>query len=139
MAFCFFFSRLLFASVLSLSLSLALPACACLPAFLSSLPCRPLIANLQTYYPELVGSATLINTPSLFVHLWGIISPWLSPSVRQRVSTVDPKGVSDILARLVPPSNLPRIFGGQCAEVPEDVRRALGLDARTCRLRGLYA
>ena len=51
---------------------------------------RPIVASLNAHYPEFIGSATLINTPPLFVHLWAIVSPWLSPAVRKRVTTVEP-------------------------------------------------
>ena len=99
---------------------------------------RPIVASLNAYYPEFIGSATLINTPPLFVHLWAIVSPWLSPAVRKRVTTVEPGMTLVAVSKLVPPSSLPKLYGGTCEEVPSEVRHALGLDETTARLRGIY-
>ena len=43
---------------------------------------KPQFELLQLYYPEFVGSAACINVPPLFVHLWRVLSPWMSPSIR---------------------------------------------------------
>ena len=136
---------------------------------------RPQVALLDTYYPEFVGSATCINVPGLFVHLWAIVrraahrvpriarrgraaphaatghffaaprrphraappaparlprravrwlndrarmlgqmAPWLSPTVRQRVTTVSQEHTRSVLSQLAPYASLPKVYGGTC-------------------------
>ena len=99
---------------------------------------QPQIAIMATYYPEMIGSATCVNAPSLFSFLWGIVSPGLSDNMRQRVQTVTEDETHAALARLAPADALPRTLGGECDELPADVRDALGLDAAAARLRGFY-
>ena len=97
---------------------------------------RPVMDHLNLYYPEFVGSATLINTPALFVHLWAIVSPWISEGVRMRVQTADPEHTPAALAKLAPPSSLPQLYGGTCDELPNEVRARLGYERSS--IRGIY-
>lgn len=69
------------------------------------------------------------------------VSPWLSASVRQRVTTVDEEHTSDIVTKLAPTSALPKKYGGTCDALPADVKAALGLDgvlSLNAALRGIY-
>lgn len=45
---------------------------------------RPQVALLDAYYPEFVGTATCINAPALFVHLWAIVSAARPPAALTR-------------------------------------------------------
>jgi hypothetical protein len=97
---------------------------------------RPTAALLEAYYPEFVGGATCVNAPPLFVHLWAVVSPWLSPGVRERVSTADAEHTPDALKRIAPPHALPCAYGGTCAAPPDDVCAALGVEACAMRAAG---
>ena len=99
---------------------------------------RPEIAILDAYYPEFVGTATCINAPNIFVHLWSIVSPWLSEATRARVTTVDQKHTRGVLQKLAATSSLPRLYGGAHDALPADVKTSLGVDDMLARLRGLY-
>jgi len=91
---------------------------------------RPQVRDLNLYYPEFVGSATCLNVPDLFVHLYSVISPWLSEGLRKRMTTADIEQTRDVLAKLAPPSSLPGPYGGTCKTMPADVRQLLGLDSK---------
>ena len=93
---------------------------------------------LDAYYPEFIGTAHCLNAPALFVHLWSIVSPWLSAPVRLRVSTVDAEHTPATIARVAALDDLPRIYGGSCDRMPHDVQAALGLDAKTAKVRAIY-
>ena len=88
---------------------------------------------LQAYYPEFVGEALCINVPPLFVHLWRVLSAWLSPAMRRLVAICDAERTPPAIAKLAPPASLPRVYGGECAPMPPDVRVALGLDGLSAR------
>ena len=75
---------------------------------------------------------------SLFVHLWAIVSPWLSLSVRKLVSTADVDQSLAVLKKLAPPSVLPRLYGGSCSLLPTDAQLAIGMDPSTTKLLRLY-
>jgi hypothetical protein len=93
---------------------------------------------LNAHYAEFVGSASCVNAPNLFVHLWAIVSPWLSKEMRSLTTAIDADETPAAVARLAPPSSLPRRYGGACAEMPADVRESLGLDASSARLKAIY-
>ena len=99
---------------------------------------RPQILILGAHFPEMIGSGTCVNAPSLFAFLWSIVSPALSQSVRKRVQTVDASETASVVAKLGPPSSLPKTLGGTCEVMPDDVKDALGVDEHYARLRGFY-
>ena len=75
---------------------------------------------------------------SLFSSLWAIVSPWLSEGMRKRIVIVDAEKTKDAVLQLAPPASLPRIYGGTCDTLPEDVKAAIGIDGNEARLRGMY-
>jgi len=86
----------------------------------------PHLKSLEAYYPEQVGSVLCVHASPLFVHLWGVLAPWLSPALRQRISIVSSEHTRAALMGVAPPSNLPTAFGGTCATLPEDVCQLVG-------------
>ena len=41
---------------------------------------------LQYYYPESLSKLIIVNAPWVFRMLWAIVSPWIHPLTRERVS-----------------------------------------------------
>ena len=72
------------------------------------------------------------------MHLWAIVSPWLSESVRRRVTTVDAEHTRELVSKLAPASSLPQAYGGTCEELPAEVAATLGIEGHLTRLRGIY-
>ena len=100
-------------------------------AHLSPSVIRRLSAPLSlpdAHYPELVGSVACVHASPLFVHLWGLLSPWLSEGLRSRVSILSTEQTRTALMRTAMPSHLPTAYGGTCNVMPPDVRGALGVD-----------
>jgi hypothetical protein len=67
----------------------------------------------QDYYPETMGQLAIVNAPSTFTIIWGIMKPWLS---KETVAKVDILGSNyqDVLLGLVEKENLPASLGGEC-------------------------
>ncbi|KAH7909020.1 CRAL-TRIO domain-containing protein [Hygrophoropsis aurantiaca] len=67
----------------------------------------------QDYYPETMGQLAIVNAPSSFTFIWGIVKPWLS---KETVAKVDILGsdYQKVLLDLVDAENLPEVLGGKC-------------------------
>ncbi|KAH7928390.1 CRAL/TRIO domain-containing protein [Leucogyrophana mollusca] len=67
----------------------------------------------QDYFPETMGQLAIVNAPSSFTFIWGIIKPWLS---KETVAKVDILGsdYQKVLLDLVDAENLPAVLGGKC-------------------------
>ena len=44
----------------------------------------------------------------------GQMAPWLSPTVRQRVTTVSQEHTRSVVSQLTPYASLPKVYGGTC-------------------------
>jgi len=67
----------------------------------------------QDYYPETMSKFYIINAPSTFTMIWGVLKPWLA---KETVSKIDILG-SDYRAVLlshIDAENLPTSLGGTC-------------------------
>ncbi|KAI0061678.1 CRAL/TRIO domain-containing protein [Artomyces pyxidatus] len=67
----------------------------------------------QSYFPETMGQLAIINAPSSFTAIWGVIRPWLSPATISKVSILG-HDYQKTLLELVDAENLPESLGGSC-------------------------
>lgn len=65
-----------------------------------------LIDILQTQYPEILGVAYVVNAPWVFNACWAIISMWLDPVTKAKVSFVNEKHIREIMDGSEVPSYL---------------------------------
>lgn len=67
----------------------------------------------QDYFPETMGQLAIVNAPSSFTFIWGIMKPWLS---KETVAKIDILGTDyqEQLLRLVDKESLPASLGGEC-------------------------
>ncbi|KAF7973729.1 hypothetical protein HWV62_14294 [Athelia sp. TMB] len=67
----------------------------------------------QDYYPETMGRLAIVNAPSSFTFIWGIMKPWLS---KETVAKVDILGADyrEVLLERVDADSLPASLGGAC-------------------------
>ncbi|KAK7056797.1 hypothetical protein VNI00_002514 [Paramarasmius palmivorus] len=67
----------------------------------------------QDYYPETMGQLAIINAPSSFALIWGVIKPWLAKETAEKVDIMG-KDYKERLLELVDADSLPSILGGNC-------------------------
>lgn len=60
-----------------------------------------------------MGQLAIVNAPSTFTAIWGIMKPWLA---KETVAKVDILGSNykDVLLKLIDADNLPSSLGGTC-------------------------
>lgn len=60
-----------------------------------------------------MGQLAIVNAPSTFTAIWGVMKPWMS---KETVAKVDILGSNykDVLLELVDAENLPASLGGNC-------------------------
>lgn len=56
-----------------------------------------LIDILQTQYPEILGVAYVVNAPWIFNACWSVISLWLDPVTKAKVSFVNEAHIREIM------------------------------------------
>jgi len=74
----------------------------------------------QDYYPETLGKIMIVNAPSVFPMIWGVIKPWLDAVTAAKVSI---KG-SEYKAMLIESlgmENVPANYGGTKAPLTHDI------------------
>ncbi|KAJ4746046.1 Sec14p-like phosphatidylinositol transfer family protein [Rhynchospora pubera] len=82
---------------------------------------RAYIASLETmqsYYPERLGKALLINVPGIFMKAWKIIYPFIDKNTKEKFIFVDNKKLQEALLEDIHESQLPEIYGGNLPVVP---------------------
>ena len=85
-----------------------------------------LIKILESYYPESLAQALIVNAPRIFNSCWFIIKRWLDPNVEEKFHFI--KNSNDLL-RYIDPSSLPKRFNGTLPDFhylpPNDEERRL--------------
>ncbi|KAF7422578.1 hypothetical protein PC9H_010734 [Pleurotus ostreatus] len=87
----------------------------------------------QDYYPETMGQLAVVNAPSSFTFIWGIIKPWLSQETVDKVQILGADYREELL-RLVDEEALPTVLGGKCT-CADEVDGADG-EKSACHLSG---
>ncbi|KAG1906424.1 CRAL-TRIO domain-containing protein [Suillus fuscotomentosus] len=67
----------------------------------------------QDYFPETMGQLLIINAPSSFTFIWGIIKPWLAKETVEKVDILG-SNYREVLLDVIDAENLPEILGGTC-------------------------
>ncbi|KAG1774794.1 CRAL-TRIO domain-containing protein [Suillus placidus] len=67
----------------------------------------------QDYFPDTMGQLLIINAPSSFTFIWGIIKPWLAKETVEKVDILG-SNYREVLLDVVDAENLPEILGGTC-------------------------
>lgn len=80
-----------------------------------------------------MGQLAVVNAPSSFTFIWGIIKPWLSQETVDKVQILG-AGYREELLRLVDEDALPSVLGGKCTCAGE-VDGANGRES-ACHLSG---
>jgi hypothetical protein len=60
-----------------------------------------------------MGQLLIINAPSSFTFIWGIIKPWLAKETVEKVDILG-SNYREVLLDVVDAENLPEILGGTC-------------------------
>jgi len=67
----------------------------------------------QDYFPETMGQLLIINAPSSFAFIWGMIKPWLAKETVEKVDILS-SNYREVLLEVVDAENLPVTLGGTC-------------------------
>jgi len=67
----------------------------------------------QNYYPERMGKFYIINAPSLFSTVWGLVKPMLDEVTAAKIVILGNKYQKALLEN-IDPENLPEKLGGSC-------------------------
>jgi len=65
------------------------------------------------YYPLSVRKLYVINAPSIFMWMWKLVRPWLDPFTSNSMVILG-HNFYDVLAKEIPPENIPKEYGGKC-------------------------
>jgi len=67
------------------------------------------------YYPETLEKLIFINSSFMFRSLWAIVSPWVHPLTKARISLIgyDKKAILDALGEYIDIDQIPEYLGGQ--------------------------
>ena len=60
-----------------------------------------------------MGQLLIINAPSSFAFIWGIIKPWLAKETVEKVDILS-SNYKEVLLEVIDAENLPVTLGGQC-------------------------
>lgn len=66
----------------------------------------------QDNYPETLGKTLLINAPSIFKMIWGLVKPMLDPRTQEKIE-VCPSNYMSVLLKWVDEENIPEYMGGK--------------------------
>lgn len=72
----------------------------------------------QDYFPETMGQLAIINAPTSFTYIWGIIKMWLSEETQAKINILG-ADYMPFLETLIEPESLPVALGGKCTSCPE--------------------
>ncbi|GAA6030249.1 hypothetical protein JCM8097_009009 [Rhodosporidiobolus ruineniae] len=66
-------------------------------------------------YAETLGSIYLIGAPSFFSTVWGWVKRWFDPGTVEKIHILpsSPSAIHTILTTHIPPSSIPRAYGGE--------------------------
>ncbi|OJA08807.1 hypothetical protein AZE42_01308, partial [Rhizopogon vesiculosus] len=67
----------------------------------------------QDYFPETMGQLLIINAPSSFAFIWGMIKPWLAKETVEKVDILS-SNYREVLLEVIDAEDLPVTLGGQC-------------------------
>ncbi|GAA96240.1 uncharacterized protein L969DRAFT_42362 [Mixia osmundae IAM 14324] len=67
----------------------------------------------QDYYPEGLGRLYIVNAPSSFTYVWGVMKPWLSKETQEKVNILGTDYASTLL-KYIDAEQLPSTLGGAC-------------------------
>jgi hypothetical protein len=65
------------------------------------------------YYPEILGTMFIVNSPMLFSGVWAVIKGFLDEKTRNKIKIYRGNYQKDLL-ELVDAENLPEFLGGSC-------------------------
>ena len=65
------------------------------------------------YYPEIMGTMFIVNSPLLFTGVWAIIKGFLDEKTRNKIKIYRGNYQKDLL-EMVDAENLPEFLGGKC-------------------------
>jgi len=72
------------------------------------------VSEIDTqYYPHAVRKLYIINAPSVFTWMWKLVKPWLDPFTANSMVVLG-SDFYDVLAKEIPPQNIPKEYGGLC-------------------------
>ena len=66
------------------------------------------------YYPETLGCYFIINAPSFFPFIWGIVKTFLDEKTRNSVKIFGVGEGYDQLKEIIDEENIPSYLGGKC-------------------------
>ncbi|KNZ73046.1 Sec14 cytosolic factor [Termitomyces sp. J132] len=64
----------------------------------------------QDYFPETMGQLAIVNAPSIFPVIWGMIKPWISKETADKVDILG-SDYKDVLLKLIDADCLPSSLG----------------------------
>ncbi|KAJ6016167.1 SEC14 cytosolic factor [Penicillium herquei] len=68
---------------------------------------------LKTGYPEILDRIFVLNAPSYFGWMWGIMKKWIDPGTAAKVVIVPASEMMPTLTKYIDPENIPSRFGGE--------------------------
>lgn len=75
---------------------------------------RKAAQNASDYYPETMGQYFILNAPSFFPFLWGIIKQFLDEKTRNKIKICSASEQLQALSEVIDLDNLPSYLGGNC-------------------------
>lgn len=76
----------------------------------------------QGQYPETLGRIYVLNAPSAFPYVYGMIKPWLDPVVTAKIFVLGgPKEYEPVLIDFIGKENLPTSYGGDAPALDPSV------------------
>ena len=69
----------------------------------------------ESFYADVTAMIIIVNAPPSFAFVWRVARSWMEPSMRERthiVSERTPEQATQLLTRLIDPSQLPANYGG---------------------------
>ena len=78
---------------------------------------------MQAHYPERQRKLFVVNAPSWFTSCWSLISPWIDPATKTKISILGTDFHAELF-KVIAPENVPLEFGGKdttaLGESPEE-------------------
>lgn len=68
---------------------------------------------LQQHFPESLSELWFLNTPMLFYGLWKVVSPFIQPATKDKITFLSGRTRGAVLAENVSPQVLPACYGGE--------------------------
>ncbi|KAK7048347.1 CRAL-TRIO domain-containing protein [Favolaschia claudopus] len=67
----------------------------------------------QDYFPETMGQLAIVNAPSSFAFIWGVMKPWMAKETAEKVDILG-HDYKERLLDMVDADSLPSTLGGNC-------------------------